>query len=130
MLDLSENALTGTLEGAFDLYYCEESTNSGVCRTAGFKVGASTLTVLLLSSNYISGGLTEIVETLPLSLSVLTASDNLLEGLVPEEFSQLVVFFAGEECVSLTFWTSGRRKEKRRSGNPTRRVPIKLLCLF
>lgn len=93
-LDLSDNVLSGTLEGSFELYYCAGGSLDD-CDSAELKTGASTVAVLLLASNFIEGGL-EKVDTLPRSLSVFTISDNLLHGPVPEEISQLSVFFAGE----------------------------------
>lgn len=94
MLDLSDNVLSGTLGGSFELYYC---AGGGLddCDSAELKAGASVMAVLLLASNLIEGEL-EKVDTLPRSLSVLTLSDNLLHGPVAENFSQLSVFYAGE----------------------------------
>lgn len=92
-VDFSNNTLSGTFEESFTMYYCQEGT-SGACDSAGVKTGASSLTILLLASNTISGELQ--METLPASLNVLTASDNLLEGRVPDSFSQLLAFFAGK----------------------------------
>lgn len=99
-LDLSNNVLTGTLEGAFDWYYCQEddSGNSGSSAYVTEALRSSTsvvLAILFLGSNFMSGALEE-ESALPSSLSVLTVSDNLLYGPVPDDFSQLAVFFVGE----------------------------------
>lgn len=95
-LDLSENALSGDFEGCFELRYCEENDSllsPNACDATIVKTGASVLAVLLLASNVIEGELKE--GALPSSLSVMTVSDNFLHGPVPDDFSQLSVFFAG-----------------------------------
>lgn len=98
-LDLSNNLLTGTLEGSFDWYYCQAdgSGNSGSdCVTAVARSSTSSvLAILLLGSNFITGELGK-EGILPPSFSVLAVSDNVLYGPVPDDFSQLTVFFAGE----------------------------------
>ncbi|CAN0437806.1 unnamed protein product, partial [Laminaria digitata] len=99
VLDLSSNALTGNLEGSFDLHYCDFDEGGslsgggggGTCNTAVTKTRSSSLVIVLLASNLIGGGLE--ADSLPRSLSVLTLSDNLLHGPVPEDYSQLSVFF-------------------------------------
>lgn len=93
-LDLSHNALTGELRGSFDRYYCEGG-GLNACNSAVVKTGASLLAIVLLASNFIEGGLK--VEALPRSLTVFTVSDNLLQGPVPEDYSQLSAFFAGKK---------------------------------
>eukprot|EP00903_Cladosiphon_okamuranus_P019409 g17845.t1 len=91
VLDLSGNALSGNIENAFDLHYCEGGS-LGSCDSIVAKTGASDMAIVLLASNRIEGRLDEIV--LPGSVSVLTVSDNLLHGPVPDDFSQLSVFLA------------------------------------
>lgn len=93
VLDLSGNALIGNMENAFDLYYCEGGS-LGSCDSTATKTGASDMTIVLLASNRIGGGLDGM--SLPGSVSVLTVSDNLLHGPVPDYFSQLSVFMAGK----------------------------------
>lgn len=95
VLDLSGNALSGNIENAFDLHYCEGGS-LGSCDSTATKTGACDMAIVLLASNRIEGRLDEIV--LPGSVSVLTVSDNLLHGPVPDDFSQLSVFMAGERC--------------------------------
>ena len=93
-LDLSGNILNGDLEQSFELHYCEDG-DLGTCDSTAFKTGASNMAIVLLASNLIEGGLDAM--SLPRSLSVLTVSDNMLHGPVPDDFSQLSVFMAGEK---------------------------------
>lgn len=105
-LDLSNNALSGVLKGSFEQHYCGEGVSGGGssnrysnCDSVSVTIGASMLAILLLSSNDVEGELEDNEDndiTLPVSLSVLTVSDNSLYGSVPEGFSQLYVFFAGK----------------------------------
>lgn len=94
VLDLSGNALSGDMEQLFHLHYCEGGS-LGACASTASKTGGSTMVIALLTSNTIEGGLE--TNSLPRSLSVLTVSDNLLHGPVPDDFSQLSVFMAGEK---------------------------------
>lgn len=94
-LDFSGNALSGNMEGSLEAYYCEGG-DLNACDTAILST-RSVLTILLLASNFIEGGLQ--ADALPRSLFVLTLSENMLYGPVPEDFSQLSVFFAGEESL-------------------------------
>lgn len=94
VLDLSGNALSGDMEQIFRMHYCEGGGLSA-CDSTASKVGGSSWAITLLSSNEIEGGLEE--NSLPRSLSVLTVSDNLLHGPVPDDFSQLSVFMAGKK---------------------------------
>lgn len=97
VLDLSGNALTGELEGSFEMLYCDgASLDACDSATTAVKTGASLMAIVLLASNSIEGGLEE-AHALPRSLSVFSVSGNLLEGPVPEDYSRLSVFFAGEE---------------------------------
>ena len=98
VLDLSGNALSGDPEGSFDLHYCEGGSLSA-CDTTALESRVSSLAILLLASNLIAGELEE--DSLPRSLSVLTLSENLLHGPVPDDYSQLSVFFAGETKATL-----------------------------
>ncbi|CAM9441770.1 unnamed protein product, partial [Pylaiella littoralis] len=91
VLDLSGNALTGDMEQLFHLHYCEGGSLDA-CDSTASKAGGSSLVIALLTSNEIDGGLQD--DSLPRSLSVLTLSDNLLHGRVPDDFSQLSVFLA------------------------------------
>ncbi|CAN0004076.1 unnamed protein product, partial [Hapterophycus canaliculatus] len=91
MLDLSSNILSGSMDQSFDLHYCD-GVGSDACDTTVVKTGASTMAIVLLSSNLIEGELR--TSSLPRSLSVLTVSDNLLIGPVPEDYAQLSVFMA------------------------------------
>lgn len=114
VLDLSGNALSGNVEHAFDLYHCEGGS-LGSCDSTATKTGASDMAIVLLASNRIEGALDETL--LPGSMSVLTVSDNLLYGSVPDYFSQLSVFMAGERRRGVAsgggFWTDGcERKTK------------------
>lgn len=94
VLDLSGNALSGDMEHSFDLHYCEGGS-LGSCESTATKTGASDMAIVLLASNRIEGGVGAIL--LPRSMSVLTVSDNLLHGPVPDDFSQLSVLMAGEK---------------------------------
>lgn len=96
MLDLSGNALSGELYDVFNLYYCEGGSLGG-CESALRSSRAISLTTLLLAANEIEGTLEAV--PLPESLSVLSVSNNQLQGAVPEDYSQLSVFFAGETLV-------------------------------
>lgn len=100
VLDLSGNALSGNMEHSFDLYYCEGGS-LGSCDSTATKTGASDIAIVLLASNRIEGGLDTVL--LPRSMSVLTVSDNLLNGPVPADFSQLSVFMAGEKHWEYSF---------------------------
>lgn len=93
-LDLSGNTLNGDLVQSFELHYCEGG-GLGTCDSTTFKTGASNMAIVLLASNLIEGGLDAI--SLPRSLSVLTVSDNMLHGPIPDGFSQLSVFKAGKK---------------------------------
>lgn len=93
MLDLSGNFLDGSMDQSLDLHFCD-GIGVDACDSTGVKTGASAIAIVLLASNLIEGGLTS---SLPRSLSVLTVSDNQLSGPVPEDYSQLSVFMAGEK---------------------------------
>lgn len=95
VLDLSGNALSGDMEQLFHLHFCKGG-NLSACDSTTSKAGGSNLVIALLTSNIIEGGLED--NSLPRSLSVLTVSDNLLHGPVPDDFSQLSVFMAGKKC--------------------------------
>lgn len=112
LLDLSGNALSGNMEHAFDLYHCEGGI-LGSCDSTATKTGASDMAIVLLASNRIEGALDETL--LPGSMSVLTVSDNLLHGPVPDDFSQLSVFMAGERRRDV-----GREGQEGRMGKNTK----------
>eukprot|EP00752_Nemacystus_decipiens_P005285 g4793.t1 len=104
VLDLSANALSGSMEHAFDLHHCEGGS-LGSCDSTVTKTGASDMAIVLLASNRIEGTLDETL--LPASISVLTVSDNLLYGPVPNGFSKLSVFMAdGNEGLNDTILPS------------------------
>lgn len=92
-LDLSVNALSGELDDVFDVYHCDGGS-LGDCESALRSSRAISLTTLLLAANEIEGTLEAV--RLPESLFVLSVSNNQLQGPVPEDYSQLSVFFAGE----------------------------------
>lgn len=98
ILDLSNNELSGTLEGSFERHYCQEG-GGGACEFSGIKMGASVLSIVLLASNVITGELLDV--TLPPSLSVLSISGNMLHGSLPGGYAQLLIFFAGGE---MNYW--------------------------
>ena len=97
-LDLSGNVLSAELSAAFDLYYCDGGSLDK-CGFARRSSRVSPLTTLLLEANAIEGVLE--AGALPQSLSVFSVSENQLYGPVPEDYSQLSVFLAGEILYTL-----------------------------
>lgn len=98
ILDLSNNELSGTLEGSFERHYCREG-GVGACEFSGIKMGASVLSIVLLASNAITGELLSV--NLPPLLSILSISGNMLHGALPGAYAQLLIFFAGGE---MNYW--------------------------
>ncbi|CAM9696987.1 unnamed protein product, partial [Hapterophycus canaliculatus] len=94
-LDLSDNALSGSVEDALSLYYyCDGSGTSG-CGGNMSSVAAPLLRVLKLDGNYLKGLLPQAMDTSSRKIDVFDVADNRdIVGEVPSSYSELLMLFA------------------------------------
>ncbi|CAM9498761.1 unnamed protein product [Scytosiphon promiscuus] len=102
-LDLSENALTGSVEDALaTFYYCDGSGSSG-CGGNKSSVAAPLLRVLKLDGNELTGLLPQSVGTGNRRIEVLDVADNSgVVGDIPVSYSELLMLFAEDTGLSGT----------------------------
>ncbi|CAN0361085.1 unnamed protein product, partial [Ectocarpus sp. 12 AP-2014] len=100
-LDLSDNALTGSMDDALALYYyCDGSGSSG-CGGNVSSVAAPLLRVLKVDGNDLIGSPPRVVDTDNRRIDLLDVSDNgNFVGEVPASYSELLILFAENTSLS------------------------------